>query len=76
VSILTSNSTNRSLTRELEENRARIEQWARDYGLDFYETIFEVLDYEEMNMVAAYGGFPNRYPHWKFGMEFERLSNQ
>ena len=33
-----------------------------------------VLDFEEMNMVAAYGGFPNRYPHWKFGMEYERLN--
>ena len=52
----------------------KIEQWAREYGLDFYETIFEMLDYEEMNMVAAYGGFPNRYPHWKFGMEYERLT--
>jgi stage V sporulation protein R len=27
-----------------------------------------------MNEVAAYGGFPNRYPHWRFGMEYERLS--
>jgi len=52
----------------------QIEKHARDYGLDFYETFFEVLDFEEMNMVAAYGGFPNRYPHWKFGMEYERLS--
>ena len=33
-----------------------------------------MLDFEEMNMVAAYGGFPNRYPHWKFGMEYERLN--
>jgi stage V sporulation protein R len=24
-------------------------------------------------MVAAYGGFPTRYPHWKWGMEYERL---
>jgi stage V sporulation protein R len=39
--------------------REKIEGWAREYGLDFYETIFEVLDYGEMNMVAAYGGFPN-----------------
>ena len=52
----------------------QIEGYAREYGLDFYETIFEMLDFEEMNMVAAYGGFPNRYPHWKFGMEYERLN--
>jgi hypothetical protein len=23
--------------------------------------------------VAAYGGFPTRYPHWRFGMEYEQL---
>jgi stage V sporulation protein R len=27
-----------------------------------------------MNEIAAYGGFPNRYPHWRFGMEYEQLS--
>ena len=64
----------RTLSPELERARVQIEDWARQYGLDFYETIFEMLDYEEMNMVAAYGGFPNRYPHWKFGMEYERLT--
>ena len=44
------------------------------YGLDFFETVFEMLDYDELNMVAAYGGFPTRYPHWRFGMEYEQLS--
>lgn len=63
-----------NLTPELEHERNVIEGYARQYGLDFYETIFELLDFDEMNMVAAYGGFPNRYPHWKFGMEYERLS--
>jgi len=67
-------STGHLLTPELERSRVQIEQYAREYGLDFYETIFEILDFEEMNMVAAYGGFPNRYPHWKFGMEYERLN--
>ncbi len=50
-----------------------IEGYARDYGLDFFETIFEVLDYEELHMVAAYGGFPIRYPHWRFGAEYDEL---
>jgi stage V sporulation protein R len=54
--------------------RRKIEGWARGYGLDPWDTVFEVLDFDELNMVAAYGGFPSRYPHWRFGMEYERLS--
>ena len=51
-----------------------IEVYAREYGLDFFQQIFEILDYKTMNEVAAYGGFPTRYPHWRFGMEYEQLS--
>jgi len=54
--------------------RREVEGYAKGFGLDFYETIFEVLGYDEINMVAAYGGFPNRYPHWRFGMDYEQLS--
>jgi stage V sporulation protein R len=64
----------RCLTPELARLNIEIEKYARAYGLDFFETFFEILDFEEINMVAAYGGFPNRYPHWKFGMEYERLN--
>src|SRR5687767_4172840 len=71
---ITVQSRRQSLSPELARLNKEIEVYARDYGLDFYETFFEVLDFEEMNMVAAYGGFPNRYPHWKFGMEYERLN--
>ncbi len=35
-----------------------------------------MCDYEQMNQIAAYGGFPQRYPHWRFGMEYERLRKQ
>jgi stage V sporulation protein R len=50
-----------------------IEAHARQYGLDFYETIFEVVDADDLNEIAAYGGFPTRYPHWSFGMAYEEL---
>src|SRR5258705_5590557 len=50
-----------------------IEAHARQYGLDFYETIFEVVDADDLNEIAAYGGFPTRYPHWSFGMQYEEL---
>jgi len=52
----------------------QMERYAEEYGLDFFDTIFEVLDYQRMNEVAAYGGFPVRYPHWRFGMEYEHLA--
>jgi len=61
---------------ELERQRQVIEAVARQQGLDFFETIFELVDFEQMNQIAAYGGFPQRYPHWRFGMEYERLRKQ
>jgi stage V sporulation protein R len=62
-----------SLGRELLELAHRIEGEARSAGLDSHEVIFEMLDAKDVNAVAAYGGFPLRYPSWRFGMEFERL---
>ena len=64
----------KNLPPHLQKLREEIEGYARGYGLDFFETVFEVLTYDELNMVAAYGGFPNRYPHWRFGMEYDQLS--
>jgi stage V sporulation protein R len=67
-------STHRLLPSEIAAAQVEMEGHARDYGLDFFETIFEVLDYDEINMVAAYGGFPLRYPHWRFGAQYEELT--
>jgi stage V sporulation protein R len=63
-----------SLPPELHRLKLEIEGFARGYGLDFFDVIFEVLDWNQLNEVASYGGFPNRYPHWRFGMEYEQLS--
>jgi stage V sporulation protein R len=64
---------NTNLPPHLQALKEEIEGYARDYGLDFYETIFEVVEGEDLNEIAAYGGFPTRYPHWSFGMSFEEL---
>jgi stage V sporulation protein R len=61
---------------ELLAAKKQIRERARAYGLDFYPVIFEMCDYEQMNQIAAYGGFPQRFPHWKFGAEYERLRKQ
>lgn len=44
-----------------------------EFGCDFYPTVVEMLTYDEISEIAAYGGFPVRYPHWKWGMEYEEL---
>ena len=64
----------RKLSDELKAWIRSIEAMAASHGLDFFPTIFEMVDYEEMNMLAAYQGFPNRYRHWRWGMEYERLA--
>jgi stage V sporulation protein R len=51
-----------------------IEGYGKEFGLDFWEVSFEILDYKRMQEVAAFGGFPVRYPHWRFGMDFEGLT--
>jgi len=63
-----------NLTLELEAERKKICQVAKNCGLDFFETIFELITYDQISQFASYGGFPVRYPHWRFGMEYEQLS--
>src|SRR5688572_14948671 len=63
-----------NLTPELAAMQLDIEAHARRYGLDFYPTIFELIDADQLNAIAARGGFPTRYPHWRFGMEYEQLA--
>ncbi|MEI6179252.1 MAG: SpoVR family protein [Chloroflexales bacterium] len=58
---------------QLEAAREEIEQIARAYGLDFFPILYEVLDYRTLYETAAFGGFPTRYPHWRFGMDFDQL---
>lgn len=62
------------LPKEISEKIPEILQACRDFGLDFYDTIVEFLTYDEISEVAAYGGFPVRYPHWQFGEQYEDLS--
>ncbi|VAX41187.1 FIG004684: SpoVR-like protein, partial [hydrothermal vent metagenome] len=64
------------LSPELLEHMLAIKAKAREYGLDFFEVIYEVLDFETINQIAAYGGFPSRYPHWRWGMEYDKLSKR
>ncbi|MEK6675195.1 MAG: SpoVR family protein [Planctomycetota bacterium] len=64
------------LPKEIAEYAEIIREHAEREGLDFYPTVFVMLASEQMCQVAAYGGFPQRYPHWRFGMDYEKLRKQ
>ncbi len=58
---------------DLWELQERIKGFVTEFELDCFTTVFELIDYRQMCEIAAYGGFPVRYPHWRFGMEYDKL---
>lgn len=66
-------SRSKTLPPALQDQALSIEAVAREAGLDFFDVHFEMLDAKDVNAIASYGGFPVRYPSWRFGMEFERM---
>jgi stage V sporulation protein R len=63
-----------NLPLELARVRDEIRRHAENYGLDPFEVIFEMVDADQINSLAALGGFPVRYPHWRFGMDYDQFS--
>ena len=49
---------------------------ARKLGLEPYTVNYWVVDHDEMNQLIAYGGFQRRYPHWRWGMQYDRQRKQ
>jgi stage V sporulation protein R len=49
---------------------------AEKLGLDPYPVNYWIVDYDEMNQLMAYGGFQHRYPHWRWGMQYDRSKKQ
>ena len=64
----------KKLPPEYVDMQQKVEAEAKALGLNMFDAYYEMLDYDEINMVASYMGFPVRYPHWKWGMEYERMS--
>ena len=64
-----------SITKEdIARLQPKIEKIAAGHGLDFFPIFFELVGFDTVSQLAAYGGFPVRYPHWRFGMEYDQLS--
>ena len=60
----------------LEEPAREANELARKLGLDPFPVNYWVVDHDEMNELIAYGGFQRRYPHWRWGMQYDRQQKQ
>jgi stage V sporulation protein R len=61
---------------DLEEPVAEAGNLASKLGLTPYPVNYWIVDYDEMNELIAYGGFQTRYPHWRWGMQYDRQRKQ
>jgi stage V sporulation protein R len=61
---------------ELEEPVREANALARKLGLEPFPVNYWIVDFDEMNELIAYGGFQRRYPHWRWGMQYDRQQKQ
>ena len=76
MSIPTHDLDARNVAEQLQEPAQEARNLARKLGLDPYPVKYWVVDYEEMNQLIAYDGFQERYPHWRWGMKYDRQQKQ
>ena len=70
------NTDAKQVAQQLAEPAQEARRLARKLGLDPYPVKYWVVDYEEMNQLIAYDGFQERYPHWRWGMKYDRQQKQ
>ena len=67
--------TNTNLKADLGEIKEAAEyarELAEKFGLEPPEITYHGVSQDEMNQLIAYGGFQTRYPHWRWGMQYEQ----
>jgi stage V sporulation protein R len=60
----------------LEEPVREASNLAEKLGLEPFPVNYWIVDYDDMNELIAYGGFQTRYPHWRWGMQYDRQQKQ
>ncbi len=68
--------TKQAIATDLEEPVTEARNLAQKLGLEPYPVNYWIVDYDEMNELIAYGGFQSRYPHWRWGMQYDRQQKQ
>ena len=56
----------------LDEPAELARELAERLGLEPYPVRYWVVGHDQMNELIAYGGFQRRYPHWRWGMNYEQ----
>ena len=62
----------RRIAAGLDESVTEAANLAQKLGLDPYPVNYWIVDHDEMNELIAYSGFQDRYPHWRWGMAYDR----
>ncbi|SDC27582.1 SpoVR family protein [Natrinema hispanicum] len=65
-----------AIAADLEEPVTEARNLAQKLGLEPYPVKYWIIDYDEMNELIAYGGFQSRYPHWRWGMQYDKQQKQ
>lgn len=71
-----SNLLSSGVSPELAKLIPEVIQICKDEGLDPFDLAIEEYNADEIAEIAAYGGFPVRYPHFSFGQSYESLHHQ
>ncbi|MFC6904189.1 SpoVR family protein [Halalkalicoccus tibetensis] len=73
---MTTNYHAQRVADKLEEPVREANALAEKLGLEPYPVNYWIVDNDEMNQLIAYDGFQERYPHWRWGMKFDRQRKQ
>lgn len=59
-------------TEELKKFIQDARKLANKLGLDPYKVKYWLVDHDEMAEYISYQGFPKRYPHWRWAMQYDK----
>ncbi|WP_135820802.1 SpoVR family protein [Halostella litorea] len=66
----------RRIAADLQDPVDDANELAERLGLEPYPVNYWIVDYDEMNQLIAYDGFQRRYPHWRWGMKYDKQRKQ
>ena len=65
-----------NISEDLEQIAEDSRDLAEELGLSPRDVKYWIVDNDEMNELIAYGGFQKRYPHWRWGMQYDQQQKQ